>query len=181
MGTLAIIIGVSCVVGFVALVLLSGIRIIPNNKVWGDVINNVTAEDTRRVDLVFGISYQDDIEKARGIMREVVSGHELVLDDPAPVIRPQPGAELCDAVCAHIGPVTEQTPDALNCPEGLPVPVNAGGTVDCEEGSGLLDCITCTEFCVEQHQKGIYWNTECMQSVAACEEIETVCNDGGGV
>jgi hypothetical protein len=101
--------------------------------------------------------------------------------DPAPVIRPQPGAELCDEVCAHIGPVTEQTPDALNCPEGLPVPVNAGGTVDCEEGSGLADCITCTEFCVEQHQKGIYWNTECMQSVSACEEIETVCNDGGGV
>ena len=52
-------------------------------------------------------------------------------DDPAPVIRPQPGAELCEAACAHIGPVTEQTPDALNCPEGLPVPVNAGGTVDC--------------------------------------------------
>lgn len=102
-------------------------------------------------------------------------------DDPAPVIRPQPGAELCDAVCEHIGPVTEQTPDALDCPEGLPVPVNAGGTVDCEEGSGLLDCITCTEFCVEQHEKGIYWNTECMQSVATCEEIETVCNDGGGV
>lgn len=76
------------------------LMIIPNNKVWGDVINNVTAEDTRRVDLVFGISYQDDIEKARGIMREVVSGHELVLDDPAPVIRVNNlGDSSVDFVC----------------------------------------------------------------------------------
>jgi hypothetical protein len=95
--------------------------------------------------------------------------------DPAPVIRPQPGAELCGEVAAHIGP------DGLNCPEGLPVPVNDAGTVECEPDAGSLDCISLEEFCVEQHQKGIYWNTECMASVTSCEEIETVCNNGGGV
>jgi hypothetical protein len=95
--------------------------------------------------------------------------------DPAPVIRPQPGAEHCAAVAAHIGP------DGLNCEEGLPVPVNDAGTVECEPDAGSLECISLEEFCVEQHQKGIYWNTECMMNVATCEEIETVCNDGGGV
>jgi len=95
--------------------------------------------------------------------------------DPAPVIRPQPGAELCGEVAAHIGP------DGLNCPEGLPVPVNDEGTTECEPDAGALECISLEEFCVEQHQKGIYWNTECMVQITDCAEIETVCNDGGGV
>ena len=38
--------------------------IVPNNKIWGDVIRNKTAENTRRVDMVFGISYTDDIDRA---------------------------------------------------------------------------------------------------------------------
>jgi small conductance mechanosensitive channel len=61
--------------------------VIPNSKVWGDVINNITAEDKRRVDLVFGIGYEEDIEKARKILDEIVAGHDLVLENPAPVIR----------------------------------------------------------------------------------------------
>lgn len=101
--------------------------------------------------------------------------------EPEPVIRPQPGSELCDEACAHIGPVTAEAPDALDCEEGKPVPVNADGTVECEAGSGVLDCISCTEFCVEQHANGIYWNTACIAEITQCEEIETVCNDGGGV
>ena len=60
--------------------------IIPNNNVWADAITNVTGTSTRRVDLVFGIGYDDDIEKAKHIMEEVVSEHPLVLEDPAPVI-----------------------------------------------------------------------------------------------
>jgi small conductance mechanosensitive channel len=61
--------------------------VIPNSKVWGDVITNVTASDTRRVDLVFGISYGDSIEQAQKVLEEVVAHHPLVLKDPAPVIR----------------------------------------------------------------------------------------------
>ena len=61
--------------------------VVPNNKIWGDVIRNVTAQTTRRVDLVFGISYDDDISKAEKILQEIVDAHDTVLDDPAPNIR----------------------------------------------------------------------------------------------
>jgi small conductance mechanosensitive channel len=61
--------------------------VIPNSKVWGDVITNVTASDTRRIDLVFGIGYGDSIEQAQKVLEEVVAHHPLVLKDPAPVIR----------------------------------------------------------------------------------------------
>lgn len=61
--------------------------IVPNNKIWGNVITNVTGSATRRVDLVFGISYDDDMGKAAEIMDRLVAQHELVLDDPAPVIK----------------------------------------------------------------------------------------------
>ncbi len=61
--------------------------VVPNKNVWGNVITNVTASDTRRVDLVFGISYDDSIEDAIRVMRETVEAHPLVLDDPAPVIK----------------------------------------------------------------------------------------------
>ena len=63
------------------------VMIVPNNKLWGDVINNVTAQDTRRVDLVFGIGYADDAAKAQRIMEQVLADHELVLDDPESVVR----------------------------------------------------------------------------------------------
>ena len=61
--------------------------IVPNNIIWQSVITNVTAQRTRRIDLVFGISYGDDIEKAERVLREVVAAEENVLDDPEPVIR----------------------------------------------------------------------------------------------
>jgi small conductance mechanosensitive channel len=61
--------------------------VIPNKNVWGNVITNVTASETRRVDLVFGISYEDSIPDAMRVMQETVEAHPLVLDDPATVIR----------------------------------------------------------------------------------------------
>jgi len=61
--------------------------IIPNNNIWSDSITNVTGTDSRRVDLIFGIGYGDDIEKAQGIMEQVVSEHPMVLKDPEPVVR----------------------------------------------------------------------------------------------
>ena len=61
--------------------------VVPNNSIWGAVITNVTAQRTRRVDLVFGISYADDIEKAEKVLHEVVEAHESTLDDPEPLIR----------------------------------------------------------------------------------------------
>jgi small conductance mechanosensitive channel len=61
--------------------------VIPNNKIWGDVIKNVTAQKKRRVDMVFGIGYADDIPHAERVLREIVESHEKVLDDPEPIVR----------------------------------------------------------------------------------------------
>jgi small conductance mechanosensitive channel len=61
--------------------------IVPNSAVWGGVIRNRTTQPFRRVDLMFGIDYQDDIDKAERALREVVTAHEQVRKDPAPVIR----------------------------------------------------------------------------------------------
>ncbi len=65
----------------------SQIVVIPNGEIWGGVITNVTGSDTRRVDMVFGISYTDDISKAAKILEDIVSKHELVLKEPEPIIR----------------------------------------------------------------------------------------------
>lgn len=61
--------------------------IVPNNKIWGDVIRNVNAAATRRVDLTFGIGYDDDIAAAETLLNEIIEAHELVLEDPAPTIK----------------------------------------------------------------------------------------------
>ena len=61
--------------------------VMPNSKIWGDVIKNVTAQDKRRVDMIFGIGYDDDIPKAEKVLTEIVTGHSKVLHDPAPVVR----------------------------------------------------------------------------------------------
>ncbi len=70
------------------------ILVVPNTSIWSGVITNVTGSPTRRVDLVFGISYTDDVEKASQVMRDVVTQHELVLDDPEPQIEV---SELADS------------------------------------------------------------------------------------
>ena len=60
--------------------------IVPNNSVWSGVIVNVTGSDTRRVDLVFGIGYSDDEERAVTLLEELLAGDPLVLEDPEPVV-----------------------------------------------------------------------------------------------
>ncbi|WP_394130253.1 mechanosensitive ion channel family protein [Shewanella maritima] len=61
--------------------------IIPNNKIWGDTINNITAEHLRRVDMVFGISYSDNIEHAERVLKEIVDKHASVQTSPEPTIK----------------------------------------------------------------------------------------------
>jgi len=61
--------------------------VMPNSKIWGDVIKNVTAQEKRRVDMTFGIGYSDDIPKAEKVLTEIVTRHDKVLADPAPVVR----------------------------------------------------------------------------------------------
>ncbi len=61
--------------------------IVPNNDIWGGTITNASASETRRVDMVFGIGYDDDVDIAKGILERIVNDHPLVLEDPAPVIQ----------------------------------------------------------------------------------------------
>lgn len=63
------------------------VLIVPNNQVWNGVITNVTGRRTRRVDLVFGIGYGDDIAQAVAVLEETMSSHAKVLSDPAPVVK----------------------------------------------------------------------------------------------
>ena len=60
--------------------------IIPNSKLTGDNITNFTTKGTLRVDLVFGIGYSDDIDKARKVIKEVLDNDSRILKDPAPDI-----------------------------------------------------------------------------------------------
>ncbi len=75
------------------------LMIVPNNSIWGNVITNATGSKLRRVDLVFGIGYQDDIAHAERVMREIVNAHPLVLKDPEPVIQLH---ELADSSCNFV-------------------------------------------------------------------------------
>ena len=57
---------------------------IPNGQITSDSIINYSANETRRIDLVIGISYDDDLKAAKKIMSDILSSHPLVLQDPAP-------------------------------------------------------------------------------------------------
>ena len=57
--------------------------IIPNGQVAADTITNYTAKDTRRIDMVFGVGYDDDLKVARDVLTRVCSGHPKVLQEPA--------------------------------------------------------------------------------------------------
>jgi len=61
--------------------------VVPNNKIWGDVVKNVTAQTMRRIDMVFGISYTDDIPKTERVLQDILDSHEKVLTDPEPMVR----------------------------------------------------------------------------------------------
>ncbi|WP_164931325.1 mechanosensitive ion channel family protein [Erythrobacter sp. HKB08] len=64
------------------------IIVVPNKNVWGNVIVNATASETRRVDLVFGASYDDPIQEVLDVLTEQVAAHPKVLSDPPADIRP---------------------------------------------------------------------------------------------
>jgi small conductance mechanosensitive channel len=84
------------------------LMVVPNNELWGKVITNVTGSSERRVDLVFGIGYNDDIGLAERVLAEVVAAHPLVLKEPEPVIRV---AELADSSVNLICRPWVRTPD----------------------------------------------------------------------
>jgi small conductance mechanosensitive channel len=60
---------------------------IPNSTVTAANIINYSTKDTRRVDLTFSVAYGSDVEKVKSIILGVIAKHELVLADPAPMVR----------------------------------------------------------------------------------------------
>jgi small conductance mechanosensitive channel len=60
--------------------------IVPNAQMTGGSIINYTAKDSRRLDLVFGVSYSDDLDKVRNTINDVLAGESRILQDPAPTV-----------------------------------------------------------------------------------------------
>ncbi|WP_297810906.1 mechanosensitive ion channel domain-containing protein [uncultured Helicobacter sp.] len=60
--------------------------ILPNSSIVSAPITNVNANATRRMDLIFGIGYASDLQKAKQILEEILKEDEFILDEPAPVI-----------------------------------------------------------------------------------------------
>ncbi|MBU2927029.1 mechanosensitive ion channel family protein [Winogradskyella psychrotolerans] len=60
--------------------------IIPNGSLSNGNIVNYTTQGTRRVDLVFGVSYDADIKQTKDVFSKVLAAHPLILKDPAPTI-----------------------------------------------------------------------------------------------
>jgi small conductance mechanosensitive channel len=60
--------------------------IIPNSQIMGTTITNYSANETRRVDLVVGVSYSDDLDKVRKELEGLVAADDRILDDPAVTI-----------------------------------------------------------------------------------------------
>jgi small conductance mechanosensitive channel len=68
--------------------------IVPNSHIYAGPITNMSARDTRRIDLVFGIGYDDDIRKAKQLIEAAFAADERILKDPAPAVSL---AELADS------------------------------------------------------------------------------------
>ncbi|AFY71742.1 MscS Mechanosensitive ion channel [Thalassoporum mexicanum PCC 7367] len=60
--------------------------IVPNASITGGNITNFSAMPTRRLDLTFGIGYEDDIDKAKSLIEQVIAENNKILTDPAPTI-----------------------------------------------------------------------------------------------
>jgi len=56
--------------------------VVPNGQIMGSIITNYSANDTRRIDMVIGVSYDDDIDKVRATIRELVDADDRILKDP---------------------------------------------------------------------------------------------------
>ncbi|CAN5821116.1 small-conductance mechanosensitive channel MscS [soil metagenome] len=68
--------------------------VVPNSQVYGQTIRNYTANPTRRIDLVIGVGYDDDLQVAKDTMLRVITSDDRVLEDPAPNVQV---AELGDS------------------------------------------------------------------------------------
>ena len=82
--------------------------IIPNGAITSGSITNINANDTRRVDLVVGIGYEDDIKKTKDVLNDIISSHEKVLLDKGITVAV---SELADSSVNFVLRVWVKTPD----------------------------------------------------------------------
>ncbi len=61
--------------------------IVPNNKIWGDVIKNITLQEQRRIDLEFRVAYDEDVARVKVIIEGIISAHDKILEEPAPTVQ----------------------------------------------------------------------------------------------
>ena len=60
--------------------------IVPNGQIMSGTITNYSAKETRRVDLIAGVSYSDDLDKVKGVLREIIDADPRIQKDPGPTI-----------------------------------------------------------------------------------------------
>lgn len=82
--------------------------IIPNGKITSDNITNFSALEIRRIDLVFGIGYGDDLKRAKDTLFQIISEDERILKDPAPTVAV---SELGDSSVNFVVRPWVKTPD----------------------------------------------------------------------
>lgn len=60
--------------------------IVPNSQITGSNISNYTVNGTRRVDMIIGVSYGDDLQRTKEVIEKVLAGDKRILPDPSPVV-----------------------------------------------------------------------------------------------
>lgn len=60
--------------------------IVPNSQIMDSIITNYSANDTRRIDMVVGVSYEDDLDKVRATLEELIAAEDRILAEPAAII-----------------------------------------------------------------------------------------------
>lgn len=60
--------------------------IVPNSMITSDIITNINANPTRRIDLTIGIGYDDDVGEAKAVLEQLVQAEQRILADPAPTV-----------------------------------------------------------------------------------------------
>ncbi len=85
--------------------------IVPNGQIMDSIITNYSANATRRVDMVVGVSYSDDLDKVRATIQALIDADERILDDPAPTIAV---SQLADSSVNFVVRPWVKTPDYWN-------------------------------------------------------------------
>ena len=102
--------------------------IVPNGAIVGGSITNFTAREARRIDLVFGIHYDDDIARAKQIIWDVLNADARILKDPEPVVAvAELGASSVDFVVRPWVPVPDYWPARFDLIEKVKLAFDANG------------------------------------------------------